>query len=163
MTDQAIPHPGVLTDAAVMFRAEGEPPTYNELVGEDLDDDELGQLWLTMTEYQRAAKVALDAITQELGSRLADRDTGLTVGTDWITYKPRRTSRVVDSEGFWEWIKANPDYLEAAFNPNSIRKTGIPSAVLDTFYEVVESPQPMVSSIPVHVLERNKQRKADNE
>ena len=63
------------------------------------------------------------------------------------------------NEGFWSWMRSNLELLEVAFNPNSIRKTGIPGSVFDSFYEVVESDKPKVVSIPVEIIEANKQRR----
>ena len=160
-SDHEQPTPADLVDMALRLKAEASP-TYQELVGEDLPIDQLAELWLLTLYYQRAAKNVLDVVATELGKRLQKHGGGVTVLDEWVVFKTSKSSKIEDPEGFWEWMKANPDLLEVAFNPNSIRKTGIPSSVLDTFYEVVESPNPVVTSIPVHVLERNKQRKEQN-
>ncbi len=158
MSDYEQPTPDDLVDTALRLKAES-PPTYQELVGVDLPIDQLAELWVLVVAYQRAAKNVVDQVAKELGQRLEKHGSGVTVLDEWVMFKTRKSSRIADPEGFWEWMKANPDLLEAAFNPNSVRKTGIPSSVLDTFFEVVESPTPELSSIPIHVLERNKQRK----
>lgn len=156
-------HPYDLIERAMRLRAEQneEPPSFQLLVGEDMEQSELAELWLVMVETQRAARNVVAAIADELGTAMGQSGEGTQIGEDWVFYKTTKKSRIADPEGFWDWIKANPEFMEAAFNPNSIRKTGIPASVLDTFYEVVESDTPVVSSIPVHVLERNQQSKGN--
>jgi len=165
MSDYETPLSRDVVGVAVSLRAEAEPPQYHELIGEDLPIDQLAELWLSLQEYQRAAKQALDAIAKELGAQLEDRDGGIEVDAVWVSYKPRKSSRVTDIDGFWEFM-LNPEnigYLPKAFNPNNIRKTGIPESVLDTFYEVKETPTPVLSDVPVYVLNRNKARKEAND
>ncbi len=158
MSDYEQPQAAALVDLAIRLKAE-EPPAYGELIGEDLPIDQLAELWLIMVAYQRAAKNVVTALATELGVQLTEHGKGVTVLDEYVVFKTRKSSRIADPEGFWEWMKQNPDMLETAFNPNSIRKTGIPSSVLDTFYDVVETPNPVVEAIPLHVIERNKQRK----
>lgn len=161
MSDHELPNTAQLTSWAMAIRAEDgaqQPVLYDEIVGVELDDSEVAQLWLSMVHYQRAAQAAVTALVTELGKRLEALGTGIEVGDEWIMYTPSKSSRIADAAGFWQWIKDNPEYLEPAFNPNTIRKTGIPSSVFDTFFEVVEAPKATVSSIPLHVLERNRQR-----
>ncbi len=159
MSDYEQPLPHDLVDIAIGLRAEDAPPTFGELVGVDLPTDQIAELWLSALEYQRAAKSVVNAIAVQLGIQLEASGKPVEVNGELVMYKTKKQSRIADPEGFWEWMKNNLEYLEPAFNPNSLRKTGIPESVLDTFYEVVESPKPEVSSIPVHVIERNKQRK----
>lgn len=159
MSDYEQPSTADLTRISLGLRSEAEPPSFGELVGEDIPDDQLAELWLSAVDYQRAAKAVVDALVAELGTRMKTTDTAIQVGETLVFYKARISSRIVDNDGFWEWMKKNPDLMEAAFNPNSIRKTGIPASVLDTFYEKVEKPNAEVQQVPVHVIERNKKGK----
>jgi hypothetical protein len=131
--------------------------TVDELVGgQELSDHEVAQLWLSMQHYRRAASAAEKALADEMASRMAERESGLEVNGEWVMYKARKTKRVVDVEGFWEWMREHPESMASAFNPNSVRKTGIPPAVFDTFFEMVETGSPVLSSVPLEVLEAQK-------
>lgn len=158
MSDYETPLPRDLVARAMALRSEGEPPSFDELVGEDMPVDQVAELWLSAQEYQRAAKNVLDAIALHLGNMLEASGKPVEVMDMLVVYKTKKSSRIADEGGFWNWMKENPEYM-TAFNPNTIRKTKVPPSVLDTFYEVVETPQPVVTSIPVHVIERNKARK----
>ncbi len=153
------PRAADLVRLAIMLRTEGEPPTYGELVGVDLNVEQLARLWIEAVEHQVAAKSVVAAIAAELGPALARHGGPIEIDTELVFYKTKTGKRIADPQGFWEWMKANPELLEVAFNPNSARKTGMPSSVFDTFYETTESDDPVVSAIPVHVIEANKQRK----
>ncbi len=153
------PRAADLVRTAVMLRTEGEAATYQELVGVNLRVKQLAQLWIEAVEHQRAAHNVVLEIAAELGPALATHGGPVEVGTELVFYKTKKRKQIADPEGFWQWMKANPGLLEVAFNPNAARKTGIPSSVFDTFYETIESDDPVVSSIPVHVIEANKQRK----
>ena len=154
-------HPFDLIERATRLRAEqtDDAPSFQELVGVDMETEELAELWLILVEYQRAARNVVAALAAELGTKLEASGNGVEIMDQWVFFKKKRTSRIADAEGFWEWMKANPEYLEAAFNPNTMRKTGIPASILDTFFEQVEKPEPEVSSVPIYVLERNKAKK----
>ena len=153
------PRASDLVHTSIMLRTEGEPPTYQELVGADLPVEQLARLWLETIEHQTAAKAVVAAVAAELGPALARHGGPVEVDTNLVFFKTKKTKRITDAEGFWEWMKANSELLEVAFNPNAARKTGMPSSVFDTFYEDQETEDPVVSSIPVHVIEANKQRK----
>ncbi len=158
MSDYEQPKPADLVDVASILKTE-ESATYGELIGVDIPLEQLAELWLMMVAYQRAAKNVVDVLAGELGVQLEEHGKGVTVLEEYVMYKTKKSSRIKDAEGFWEFMKANPELLEVGFNPNAMRKTGIPSSVFDTFYEVAETPKPFVQSVPTHVIERNKQRK----
>lgn len=160
-TNPDVPTPETMVKQAIILRTE-EQPTYDELVGVDLPTEDLAELYIRMQEYQRAAKRVLDVLASELGDALTELGTGVQVGDDWVMFKPRRSSRFMgDSEGFWEYMLANPELLPKAFNPNTLRKTGIPESVLDTFFDIEESAQPFVSTVPIHVLENAKRQRGN--
>lgn len=149
-----------LTTWALGIRAEdgaAEGITADDLLGgQELSDDELAQVWLSQQYYARAAQAAAKALGEELASRIEARGTGLEVNGEWIMYQSRKTNRIVDAKGFWEWMRQHPEYLDKAFNPNATRKTGMPPAIFDTFFETVETGSPVLSSVPVEILEAKK-------
>jgi len=133
---------------------------YGQLVGEELTTEQVAELLLIFTEINTAAWVAKKAMTAELARRMASEErTSLEVAGSLVTWKPKKEQRIVDTEGFWEYMKANPDLLPAAFNPNNTRKTGIPSHVFDTFFEVREGVEPVIGVVPMFIIEELRNKK----
>jgi len=58
----------------------------------------------------------------------------------------------VDPDGFFSWLRENPDEVSKAFNPNTARKGSIPPAVRGTFFEKTLYGEPKMQSVPVEVL-----------
>jgi hypothetical protein len=147
----------------IAFRSSNEDADidYDQLVGEELDTEGVAELMLIFTEINTAAWVAKKAMTNELARRMAAEErTSLEVAGTLVTWKPKKGDpKVTDTAGFWEYMKANPDLLEAAFNPNNLRKTGIPSSVFDTFFEVKDGVEPVIGTIPMHIIEKLRNEK----
>lgn len=148
---------------AIRLRAEqaaSESIGYEELVGEDLTLEQVAELLVVIGEVATAAYKAKAAIAAHLASQFeTEGRTSIEVAGMLVLFKPKRTLRVKDPDGFWEYMRANPELLDPAFNPNNIRKTGIPESVFDTFFEYEVGHTPEITEVPMWVIEDNKRRK----
>lgn len=157
--------PAALVDKYARLKAEGITPTYAELVGEYLADDELAGLWLEVDAY----KTNTNQVAEIVGAHWVEvwegrGNKGLEVDGYLIGAKKGYTrERCTDQAGFFSWLLANPSQGLAAVNPNSLRFGSLPPAVRDTFFEkedvVKPDAQPKPAAIPVEVIEQNRQRK----
>jgi len=144
----------------IALRSEDGDITYNDIIGEELDTVQVAEFLVVMGEVAVAAAAIRRAVTDELARRMASEEiTAIEAAGVLVTWKPKKTTRVVDIDGFWSYMRANPHLLEPGFNPNSLRKTGIPASVFDTFFEEVPGVEPVISEIPMFVVERNRNKK----
>lgn len=154
--------PAFLIDKASRLRAETkEPLSYGELVGDELDDEEVMNLHLSLDEWQTALNAVVKAVGDEVVRRIDARGKPMEVSGYLITTKVGYTrERCHDTAGFLSWLIQYPEQGLAAVNPNNLRFGSLPPAVRQTFFskeDVVRpdaAPKPV--SIPVEVIERNR-------
>lgn len=166
VADISIPLPSwsQIIQRVIMARGEQGDIDYNQLVGEELATEQVAELMVVLGEIATSAGIAKGAIATELARRMKEEDrTGLEAAGQWVTFKPKRSTKVSNIEGYWKYMLANPELLPKAFNPNDTRKTGIPSSVFDTFFETTEGSEPVLSTIPLTVLEENRNKRARQE
>lgn len=150
-----------LVDKARRLRAEvKEPLTYGQLIGEELDDEEVMNLHLSLDDFQTATNAVVKAVGDEVVKRV-EANGAREVSGYFITTKVGYTrERCHDTAGFLSWLMQNPDQGLAAVNPNNLRFGSLPPAVRGTFFEkedvVKPDVQPKPVAIPVEVLERNR-------
>lgn len=148
------------------LRAESkETITFEQLVGEDVDIDGVASMWLAQTEWKTSASAVEKAIADHLAGLLTERGHGLEVN-DHVVFltKGTKRERCIDVAGFFEWLRGNPDLLDRILNPNAVNKGSLPAAARSTFFEQTLETKPdfvpAPTTVPVDVLEDNKQRKA---
>ena len=124
---------------------------YGQLVGEEL------------TTMAGTVKKAIIAKMAELMA--AEERTSIEAAGVLVTWKPKKSTRVVDLEAYWDYMRKHPELLPAAFNPNDMRKTGIPQTVFDTFFEEVPGVSPVIGLAPMWIIEmlRNKKLRQTGE
>lgn len=156
-------NPADITDKAMRLKAEGIDPTYNDLVGEDLELDQLADLWLSCTSWKAAANLVDKVIGEKLAGILSAESRGVEVSGHFVmAISGTKWEKCIDPEGFWTVLLRDPDRISRYFNPNDARKGSLPPEVRDTFFEKGETPKPEAAprpaAIPVQVLEtrRNK-------
>jgi len=145
-----------LVDKATRLRSEDKTFSYNELSGDDLELQELAELWVTATEWATAARAVKDAIGEELVRVLGDSSRNVTASGQLIWLGVSTKEECVDPEGFNAWLYDNPAEIERVFNPNTARKGSLPPAVRDSFFEKVQYGEPKMQSVPVEVLAQKK-------
>lgn len=156
------PSATMIVDKAQRLRAElKEELTYNQLVGEELSDEKVAALHLSLDDLQAAVHAAYRAVGEEVVRRHEARGKPIEVNGYLITTKLGYTrERCVDTPGFLHWMLQNPNDAVAAVNPNNVRFGSLPPAVRDTFFEkeqvVKPDAVPQATAIPVEVLARKK-------
>lgn len=154
-----------LTAKAMRLRAEQKGPlTFSELVGDDLNLEQVTSLWLALVEWKTSAGAVEKAISEHLAGLLEEKGSGLEVeGHLVFLSKGTKREACIDEAGFFDWLRANPDLLDRILNPNTVRKGSLPPAARDTFFEqtVERKPEftPTPQAVPVEVLEDNKQKR----
>ena len=154
-----------VVERCVRLRNETKELVYNDLVGEELSDEDVARLWLSIDSYQTSVNAAVKAVGDEWVRRYQARGNyAIELDGFLVTTKLGTTREVcVDTAGFNAWLAQNPELVEAAFNPNSARMGSLPPAVRSTFFERTTSVKPDAVpypvAIPLEVIEENKARK----
>ena len=95
----------------------------------------------------RKSRLAVEAdIARLLGARGHTR-----YGDDIYRTGPASSKTVCDDpEGFSEWAaQQSPAVIRKAFNPNYVRKSGLPDGVFDTFFHAERSEDRVLQVVPV--------------
>lgn len=147
--------PHSVVDRLQRLKAEEPGPTYSELVGEDLSDLEVAELWLVLDAYATAAKQAAQMIGGEWVQRYAE--TGAVEVYGLLVYATDSTKweRCTDPDGFWKAAKRYGfAQVSRWFNPNEAKMGSLPQAIRDTFFEKGRNKKPEASpaSIPLEML-----------
>ena len=103
-----------LIDKATRLRSEDKQFSYNELSGDDLELQELAELWVTATEWATAARAVKDAIGEELVRVLGDSSRNVTASGQLIWLGVSSKEECIDPEGFIGWLEENPSELTEA-------------------------------------------------
>lgn len=140
-------------DRAEAVEYEGDPLGPHDLQVADVTEAELA-----LVLYERAARQqrAAAAVAKVLGTVLARAlgDGGAArYGNTIVRYKNKASEHVVDEGGFWQAVKRMEDegLLRVAdlFNANDARRTPMPEALRDTFFDWKPAAAPSLSSTPV--------------
>lgn len=161
-----LPHWHQVLSRVLSLRAVNEEAdiTYPQLIGEELGTEGVAEMMVVMAEVAIAAAVARKAMENELARRMADDEvTAIEVAGQLVTWKPKKKLVIENEDGFWEYMMAHPEVLPYAFNPNTTRKTGVPSAVFDTFFREEMGVEPVMSTIPMWKIEENRNKRARQE
>lgn len=146
--------PADVVDRLTRLKAESGDVRYGDLIGEDLDDVDVAELWLLMDAYKTAANQAARIVGDEWVKRYAESG-AIEIG-EWLVYvKHHRTDEKCSDPGsFLSWLAKHPDQIVAVVSPNSVKKGSLPPAVRDTFFEKVkvELPEAQPSSIPLEMI-----------
>jgi hypothetical protein len=151
-----------VVERCVRLRNETTTLDYNDLVGEDLTDEDVARLWLSIDSYQASVNAAVKAVGDEWVRRYTARGNhAIELDGFLVTTKKGYTrERCIDPEQFLAWLAENPETVPAILNPNSIKFGSLPPAVRQTFFskEDVIHPdaQPKPAAIPIEVLNRQK-------
>jgi hypothetical protein len=128
---------------------EGEPITPEDLDLDLIDDpqDALGM-------YRRAVmqRQAATAVEHAAGQRLAEllgEGGAARYGDNIVRYHRGWRERCIDPAGFWDGVAllASAGELRARdlFNPNVAKKSAMPKALRDTFFDRVQNPDPVLT------------------
>lgn len=132
-----------------------------DLEPEDLED--MAGLWVLATAWKTAVNRLEKMIAAELVARL---DGGAVDIGDLRVFTTKGTPKetCINTSGFLLWLEANPGHAVRVINPNSVKKASLPPAVRDTFFEKTRvykpDTEPVLTAVPIQVLEDNKTRKA---
>jgi len=145
---------GDYVDKATRLRSESADFTYDDLISDNLTVDELAGLWISAQEWATAARQVEKIIGAKLGELLGESKTASNVQASGylIWFGVSTKEECVDPDGFFSWLRENPDEVSKAFNPNTARKGSIPPAVRGTFFEKTLYGEPKMQSVPVEVL-----------
>lgn len=154
-----------VVDRVARLRNETTTLFWNDIVGEELTDEEVARLWLSISAYQTAVNAAVKVVGDEWVRRFQDRNcTAIEVdGFLVVTKKGYTKESCIDSDGFLSWLAQNPGMVPAVVAPNSVKFGSLPPAVRQTFFskedvvkpDTVEKP----AAIPLDVLEQIKAKK----
>ena len=156
-----------MLDVAERFEGEGEGFTPTDFNLEDSDDlDEALALWRRAQRQARAAKVIVQ-VCGEVVAGLLGEGGAARIGPDIVRYQVGRTERCIDPDGFSAYTTAaiiNGDVrLGDVFNPSYAKRSWMPTAVRDTFYEWVADVEPSLKVIPVDKSPKYLQALSDGE
>ena len=154
-----------VVERCVRLRNETKTLVYNDLVGEDLSDEDVARLWLSIDSYQTSVNAAVKAVGDEWVRRYAARNCqAIEVdGYLLVTRKGYVKESCTDVGGFLSWLSSHPESIVSVVSPNSVKFGSLPPAVRDTFFvkedvvkpDAVEKP----AAIPLEILEQNRARK----
>lgn len=118
--------------------AYGEGFDWMDYFGDVIDLDDKTQVALLWHQLRRLAS-AVSGLLYSMGpdlARMLKEQGSVSFGDALIYAKKKKREVVIDSPGFEEWLKANPDLAAVLFNPNQVRFGQLPQAARETFFEV---------------------------
>ena len=156
-----------MLDVAERFEGEGEGFTPTDFNLKDVTDlDEALTVWRRAQRQARAAKTIVQ-VCGEVVAGLLGVGGAARIGPDIIRYQVGRTERCIDPAGMAAYTTnaiINGDVrLGDVFNPSYAKRSWMPTAVRDTFYEWVEDPEASLSVIPVDRAPKFLQALSDGE
>jgi hypothetical protein len=128
---------------------EGEP-----LTPEDLDLDLIDDPQDALGMYRRAVmqRQAAQAVEHAAGQRLAEllgEGGAARYGDNIVRYHRGWRERCIDPAGFWDGValleSADELRVRDLFNPNTSKKTAMPEALRDTFFDRVRLDDPALT------------------
>lgn len=133
---------------------EGEPLTPVDLGIDDVDDAlEALAIFRQAVMQAEAAKAVREAAAVQL-AKLLGKGGAARFGDQIVRYQKGWSERCIDPDGFAQaataMIRQDPPTLEFGklVNPNSVRKTGMPPAMRDTFYEKRDDDEAKLQIVP---------------
>lgn len=123
----------------------------------DLED--LAALFLIADDYRKTANRVHRLIGDYLEPLLENRSVDVNGTLVWRGESKRE--RCIDPEAFWSWLSTHedPEMVRKVFNPDYARKSPIPPAARDTFFEKQPTGKVEVQQAPVEVLEQARRKK----
>ena len=132
---------------------EGDP-----LTPEDLDLDAIENPTDALDVYRRAARqlhaaAAVEAAASQRLAELIGEGGAVGYGDGVLRYQRGWTERCIDPEGFWDGVdllaSAGEVRVRDLFNPNAAKRTPMPKALRDTFFDRTRNPDPTLQLAPI--------------
>lgn len=142
-----------MLDAAARLAYEGEAPTTADLEIDDVTDmDEAVSLYRAAVRQAAAARNVERAAGAQLAGLLG-RGGAVRLGPNVVRYQKGWQERCIDHDGFAEALRrmAAEGAIDVGklVNPNATRKTAMPQAMRDTFFEKVDDPVASLKVVPI--------------
>jgi len=132
---------------------EGEAPTPLDLDIDDVDDmDEAVQLYRSAVRQAAAARNVERACGVQLAGLLG-KGGAVRLGPNVVRYQKGWSEACIDHDGFAAALRRMVEQgaidVGKLVNPNSVRKTAMPQAMRDTFYEKRDDPVATLKLVPI--------------
>jgi hypothetical protein len=146
---------------------EGEP-----LTPEDLDLDAIEDPTDALDVYRRAVRQrqAAAAVEHAAAQRLAEllgEGGAVRYGDNIVRYQRGWRERCIDPAGFWDGValleSAGEVKVRDLFNPNDVKKTPMPKALRDTFFDRTRNDDPTLTVGPVDLAPKFLQALGDGD
>ena len=141
-----------MLDVAEMTHSEDMRLTTFDLDLDDITDPHAAlAIWRAADRQAKAAKLVKDVAGIRLAELLGNGGAAA-AGDIIVRYKQCRKERCTDPEGFTAYVtRAVVDgdvKLDAVWSANTAKRTWMPEAVRDTFFEWVEDDTPRLTEVP---------------
>ena len=147
----AVEHIAEMLNVAQRIGTEGDPiDSYTFDLQAITDQDEALDLYRRTVMHVQAATAVKRAVGERLAQMLGEGGAAC-YGTNIVRYKQGSTEKCFDPAGAMGalsrmHLEGNIKLDEALFNPDNVKKGGMPSGFRDTFYHKVDDDEPSLET-----------------
>ena len=146
---------------------EGEPLTPEDLDLDAIEDPTDALDVYRRTVRQRQAALAVEHAAARRLAELLGEGGAARYGDQIVRYQRGWKERCIDPAGFWDGVallvSAGELRVRDLFNPNTSKKSGMPDALRDTFFDRVQDSDPTLTMGPVDLAPKFLQALGDGD